>query len=141
MRKVINGYLFFALILAVLFTGFASTAQAEVNVSINFGPPPIVVSAPPEVVMMPGMGIYFVPGISYDVFFYNGYWWAQRGDGWYRSASYNRGWAKSSNIPSNLRRIPKNYRSVYHNQRPIKYEQWKGGHDRGGNNKGRGNKH
>lgn len=128
--------------LAVLFTGFANTAQAEVNVSINFGPPPIVVSAPPEVVMMPGMGVYFVPGISYDVFFYNGYWWSPRGDRWYRSSQYKGPWGvvQRSYVPGNLIRVPKNYRSVYKKERPIKYGEWKG-QGRGNSNKGHGNKH
>ena len=128
------------IILAVLFTGFAGTAQAEVNVSINFGPPPIVVSAPPEVVMMPGMGVYFVPGISYDVFYYNGYWWSPRGNRWYRSSRYKGPWGvvQRSYVPGNLIRVPKNYRIIYKKERPIKYEHWKG---RDNNNKGRGNKH
>ena len=130
----------FVLIFAFLVIGFAGTSQAEINVNINIGPPPIVVAEPPAVVMMPRMGIYFVPGISFDVFFYNGYWWSPRGDRWYRASQYNGPWGivQRSYVPGPLFRVPKNYRSVYKNERPINYGQWKKQYQ--GGNQGRGRK-
>ena len=114
------------LIFAFLVIGFAGTARAEVNVNINVGPP-VFVSEPPEVVYVPSMGFYFVPGISYDVFFYNGYWWSPRGDRWYRAGRYNGSWVivQRSYVPPLFFKMPKNYRAVYKNEHRINYGQWK----------------
>ena len=137
----------YVLIFAFLVIGSAGTAQAEINVNINIGPPPIVVSEPPAVVMMPRMGIYFVPGVSFDVFFYNGYWWSPRGDRWYRASQYNGPWGvvQRNYVPGQLFKVPKNYRVVYKNERPINYKQWKNNYGQpkkqGRKNEGRGRKH
>ncbi|MDD5593996.1 MAG: hypothetical protein PHG97_04605 [Candidatus Margulisbacteria bacterium] len=125
MNKSFFGPLGFILIFTFLVIG--SAVRAEVNVNINIGPPPIVVSEPPAVVMMPQSGIYFVPGYSFDVFFYNGYWWSPRGDRWYRAGQYNGPWGvvQRNYVPAPLFGVPKNYRAVYKNERPINYKQWK----------------
>jgi len=127
MKKSIYGLFGFVLVSAILVVGLSGMAQAEVSVSINIGPPPIVVEAPPELVMIPQTEVYFVPGVSYDVFFYNGYWWSPRGDRWYRSSQYNGSWViiNRGYVPSHLIKVPKNYRVVYQKVRPIKYVQWK----------------
>ena len=48
-----------------------ATATAGVNLgfNVNIGPPPIVIPEPPEVVMVPGSQVYFVPGVAFVVFF------------------------------------------------------------------------
>ena len=144
MKKSLYGFLGFVLMFAFLVLVSAKTAQAEVNVNINIGPPPIVVSEPPEVVMMPQTGIYFVPSASFDVFFYDGYWWSPRGDRWYRANQYKGPWGivQRNYIPAPLFKVPNNYRVVYKKERPINYKQWKNNYgqskNRGGNNKGQG---
>ena len=82
----------FVLIGAMFAFEGAKEASAEVSVNINLGPPPIVVAEPPEVVMVPGSAVFFVPLPDIDVFFYNGYWWSPRGSHWYRSRAYNGPW-------------------------------------------------
>ncbi|MFA4844672.1 MAG: hypothetical protein WC632_06990 [Candidatus Margulisiibacteriota bacterium] len=154
MSKSLGGLFGPVLIFALLVIGLAATAQAEVNVNVNIGPPPIVVSAPPAVVMMPQTGIYFVPGVSFDVFFYNGYWWSPRGDRWYRSSQYRGPWGivQRSYVPGYLFKVPKNYRTVYKNERHINYGEWKNNYGQskkqggqlkgqGRKNEGRGRKH
>jgi hypothetical protein len=127
MNKRFYGLYGFIVASGLLITGLTGIAQAEVNVNINFGPPPVFASEPPEVVMMPGSGIYFVPGMSFDVFFYNGYWWSPRGDRWYRTSHYNGSWepVERRYVPDHLVRVPKNYREVYKKERPVNYGQWK----------------
>ncbi len=112
--------------------GIAEPALADVQVNVNLGPPPIVISAPPAVVMMPGSGVYFVPDVSFDVFFYNGYWWSPRGPHWYHAPNYNGPWAvvEARHVPVAVVRVPKDYRMVYKKEKSIPYGQWKkqGGH-------------
>lgn len=133
MNKSIYSLFGFVLISSFLIIGSTGAAQAELNVNINIGPPPITVSEPPHVVMIPKFGVYFVPGVSYDVFFYNGYWWSPRGDRWYKARQYKGPWGvvQRKHVPGNLFKVPKNYREVYKKEKPINYGQWK-------KNKGRG---
>ncbi|WP_460594173.1 hypothetical protein [Geomonas sp. Red276] len=101
--------------------------------NVNLGPPPIVVAQPPEVVMMPSTGVYFVPGVEFDIFFYNGYWWSPRGDRWYRARAYNGPWRVVSRrgVPGPVYGVPRDYRRVYMHERHIPYGQWRKEH-RGG---------
>jgi len=125
MNKSLCGFFGSVLIFAFLVIGAAGTAKAEVNVNINIGPP-VLVAEPQELVLTP-LGFYYVAGISYDVFFYNGYWWSPRGDRWYRAGQYNGTWVvvQRNYVPGQLFKVPKNYRVIWKNQPHKKYQQWK----------------
>jgi len=107
--------------------GFSEPARAEVGVSINIGPPQIVVSAPPAVVMIPGSQVHFVPDPQIDVFFYGGYWWSPRGDRWYRARAYNGPWGviERGRVPRSVIYVPRDYRARYERERHVPYGQWK----------------
>lgn len=126
--------LFVVIGLAVLLVGLfavvgTNEAAAEVSVSINLGPPPIVVPEPPEVVLVPRSRVYFVPHQDIDVFFYGGFWWSPRGDRWFRARAYNGPWGvvERRRVPAYVTRIPKDYRVRYERERRIPYGQWKKG--------------
>ena len=129
MRKSIYGVLGLAVLLGALFALRATkeAAAVDVRVNINLGPPPIVVAEPPEVVMIPGSRVYFVPDPKIDVFFYSGYWWSPRGDRWYRARAYNGPWGivKQRYVPAPVYQVPRNYRVVYEREQHIPYGQWK----------------
>jgi hypothetical protein len=107
--------------------GFSEPAQPEVSVNINLGPPPIVVSAPPEVVVIPGTQVHFVPDPQIDVFFYGGYWWSPRGERWYRARAYNGPWGviERHRVPRAVIYVPRDYRVRYERERHVPYGQWK----------------
>ena len=113
-------------------SGFSEPARAEVSVNINLGPPPIVVAAPPEVVMIPGSQVHFVPDPQIDVFFYGGYWWSPRGDRWYRARAYNGPWGviERGRVPRAVIYVPRDYRARYERERHVPYGQWKKEHAR-----------
>jgi hypothetical protein len=115
------------LLAALLVSAPVLDAGGEVRVNVNLGPPPIVVAQPPEVVMVPGSDVYFVPDVDYDVFFYNGFWWSPRGDRWYRARAYNGPWRVVARrvIPPPLFRVPRDYRRVYLRERHVPYGQWR----------------
>jgi hypothetical protein len=113
-----------------------ASAGVDVGVSINIGAPPIVVAEPPEVVLVPRSQVYFVPGLEFDVFFHNGFWWSPRGDRWYRSRAYSGPWniVERRFVPGPVFRVPRDYRTIYGRERHIPYGQWKrerARHDRG----------
>ena len=107
--------------------GFPGPARAEVSVNINLGPPPIVVSAPPALVMIPGSQVHFVPDPHIDVFFYNGYWWSPRGEQWYRAREYRGPWnvIEYRKVPPAVVYMPRDYRARYERERHVPYGQWK----------------
>lgn len=106
--------------------GFSEPARAEVSVSVNLGPPPIVMSAPPEVVMIPQSRVHFVPAPDIDVFFYDGYWWSPRGERWYRARAYNGPWGviERQRVPRAVMYVPKDYRTRYERERHVPYGKW-----------------
>ena len=110
-----------------------AAARVDVGVSVNIGPPPIVVAEPPEVVLVPRTQVYFVPSLEFDVFFYNGYWWSPRGERWYRARAYNGPWriVERRFVPGPVFRVPRDYRSIYMRERHIPYREWRERHGRG----------
>jgi len=112
--------------------GFSEPARAEVSVSINIGPPPIVVAEPPTVVLVPQSKVYFVPDPQVDVFFYGGYWWSPRGERWYRAQAYKGPWVvmERTRVPRAVIYMPRDYRARYDRERHIPYGQWKKEHGR-----------
>jgi hypothetical protein len=112
--------------------GFATPASAGVNVNINLGPPPIVAAEPPDLVMVPQTGVFFVPDRQLEVFFYGGYWWSLRGATWYRARAYNGPWGVIArpHVPRALIYMPRDYRGRYERERRIPYGQWKREHSR-----------
>lgn len=101
--------------------GFSGSGSAGVDINIGIAlPPPVVVSAPPELVVIPGTYVYVAPDVSVDVFFYQGYWWRPWKGHWYRSHTYREGWVVYKNPPSVLVGIPPGWRVDYKNHH------WKG---------------
>jgi hypothetical protein len=136
MRKIIVTVTGPALLLgALLACGVATEARADVRVGvgINLGPPPIVVAEPPAVVLVPGSQVYFVPGLEFDVFFSNGYWWSPRGDRWYRARAYNGPWRTVERrfVPRSVIHVPHDYRRAYGRERHIPYREWREHRGRG----------
>ena len=148
---------FFTALAVLALTGFVATAapvHAGTNVNVNLGipaavvvaPQPVHVEQPPEMVVIPQSNVYFAPGVSVDLFFYDNRWWNRRGDRWYRASGYNGPWVAVGprHVPAPVYRVPPNYRTVYAHQKPMPYGQWKKAHGvHGGKHKGNmhGNKH
>ena len=108
-------------------------ARSGVEVNINLGPPPIVVAEPPEMVLIPGSEVYFVPQSDVDIFFYNGFWWCPRGHRWYRARAYNGPWGLVERrlVPVPVIRVPGDFRSRFEHERHIPYGEWKRRGERG----------
>ena len=73
--------LLFGTMLMGLVTIVSVPTMAEVAINVNIPlPPPIVFNAPPDVVVLPDTpDVYACPGISVDLFFYDGWWICQWG--------------------------------------------------------------
>ena len=136
------------------FVANAASVYAGANVNVNVGipigvavaPAPVVVAPqqvyveqPPDMVVIPRSNVYFAPGVSVDLFFYNNRWWNRRGDRWYRANAYNGPWAAVGprHVPPPVYRVPADYRTVYVHEKRIPYGQWKKSHgEHGGKHEG-----
>ena len=79
-----------------------------------YGPPPIVFEEPPDVIVIPDTdGVYVVPDMNVDLFFWNGWWWRSWDNRWYHSQYYNRGWYYYSGIPSFYFDVDPGWRGYY----------------------------
>ena len=124
--RIIGLAIFFG---AFLICGVPHEAIAGVNlgINLNIGPPPIVAPEPPAMVMVPGTQVYFVPGVQFDVFFCNGFWWSPRGDRWYRAQAYNGPWQIIGHrfVPGPVLHVPHDYRRIYARERHIPFHEWR----------------
>ncbi|HZV82485.1 MAG TPA: hypothetical protein VFF53_10005 [Geobacteraceae bacterium] len=97
---------------AMLGLPLAQSASAEVNVNVNVGvpvipvPPPLVLSAPPEFIMPPALGVYVAVGVPHDLFYLGGTYYLYRDNGWYRGQYYNGPWNRVERryLPPGLRK-------------------------------------
>mgnify|MGYP000882778056 CR=1 FL=1 len=116
MNKLLLGKILLALIFVMPTSASAMGGRVDVGVSIPL-PPGIVFSAPPEMVVIPETYVYVVPDVDVDIFFYGGWWWRPWEGRWYRSQSYNSGWAHYQSVPSFYREIPSGWRNDYRQRR------------------------
>jgi hypothetical protein len=130
----------FAVLAVLILSGLPDSASADFNVNVNIGPPPVVVAEPAAVVLIPSIGVYFVPDGDVDLFFYAGFWWSPRADRWYRSRGYNGPWVvvKRRIVPVEVVRVPRDYRVRYVKAKHVPYGQWKKNHHRKSDDNGRG---
>ncbi len=95
---------------------FPISTIAEVSVGVGISLPPIVISGPPEVIVLPDTdGVYVCPTIEVDLFFWQGWWWRPYGGGWYRSPYYDRDWVYYPGVPSFYFGVDPYWRTYYHN--------------------------
>jgi len=94
------------------------TASASTQVYFGFKigtvnappPPPVVFRSSPTAVIVPGTEVYVVndPGLSYDVFRYNVYWYTCRDGYWYRCRSHRGPFTvvDARNVPREVLTLP-----------------------------------
>ncbi|HJW08719.1 MAG TPA: hypothetical protein VJ483_03745 [Holophagaceae bacterium] len=117
-----------------------STAHAQVSLHIDIGLP----LAPPLVEIQPGIRV--VEGFDDEVFFYNGWYWCRRPDGWYRARSPRSpfGFIDRRRVPRSLVRVPEGrYRNWHrdegrHEGREERREEGRGHGEHGGHGRGEG---
>lgn len=143
MKRLSPSAIVFAVLAFLVLSGRPDSAPAEVNLNINIGPPPVVVAEPAEVVLIPGIEVYFVPNGDVDLFFHAGFWWSSRGDRWYRSRVYNGPWVVVERriVPAKVVRVPRDYRVRYGKAKRVPYGQWKKAHHRKAHDNGRHGDH
>lgn len=123
-----GGAMVAALLGVALFAAFGTgPAAAGVNVNVNIGPPAVVVAAPPEVVAVPNSMVYFAPGVSAELLFFEGFWWTPKEGRWFRARGYDGPWTivGPRHVPREIGHLPPGYRGTYGRGEHIPYGQLK----------------
>ena len=126
-------------------TGFVSEGHArgpEIGIGIGIGipvpvMPTIVVSGPPELVVVPGTNVYVAPDVEGDILFYQGFWWRLYDGRWYRSPYYDRGWVymDRGRVPRSFYGYHPGFRHEYRGYQRVHYNDvhrnWNNRHQEG----------
>jgi hypothetical protein len=90
-------------------------ARSEVNISLSVPlPPPLVIPAPPAVVLIPRTRVYRAPEIEVDLLSYRGWWYRPHEGHWFRARSYQGPWVyiRPPKVPQALLALPSDYRQI-----------------------------
>ena len=90
-----------------------SPAVAQVSVELNLPGVTLGINQPsyPELVLVPGMPVYYAPGSDLNYFFYDGAYWVYQGDSWYASSWFDGPWylVDPQAVPLFVLRVPVRY--------------------------------
>ncbi len=106
---------FFVAACALVLMPAAAHAGPNVNVNIGVpGPPPVVVAAPPQLMVVPGSRVYYAPDLSVDFFSYGGRYYTVHDGGWFVARSYHGPWTfvAVERVPRPVRVLPVAYYRV-----------------------------
>ena len=116
MRRVSNWMACLGCALALSSPTSSASARTSVSVDLHFGDryrgPDVVFYDEPDVVVVPGTRVYYVPDYDYDVYRCGRYWYYNYDDGWYRSRSYRGPWIYVGyrSVPRQIGYMPYRYR-------------------------------
>ncbi len=100
----------------------AAPAEAQISLHIDIGLP----AAPPLVAVAPRVQV--VEGFGDEVFFYGGWYWCRRPDGWFRARTPRERFAfvEVRRVPRDLVRLPPGrYRNWHREERREERREWR----------------
>lgn len=92
-------------------------AGAGVNVGINVGipaPPPLVLPAPPRVVVVPNSPVSYAPGVGFNLFVYGGQYYTFHDGAWFYAGSHSGPWVfiPTERVPRPVIGVPAKYYKI-----------------------------
>jgi hypothetical protein len=97
----------------MLFSGAAATAS-DVKIDIGLGVPPLVLTAPPQLVVVPGTPVYYAPDVAANLFFYKGRYYTVANGVWSMAPAYGGPWAviQVGQVPAPVVAVPVAYYKI-----------------------------
>jgi hypothetical protein len=91
--------------------GLVAPAKVYPAISIDLG---INLGAPPSLVLVPGLPVYYAPTLPYNYFFYGQAYYTFVNAQWYSAPSYNGPWTVTpvARLPAPLLSVPVQYYKV-----------------------------
>jgi hypothetical protein len=98
---------------AMLCAGTSANAQ-DVKIDIGIGVPPIVLTAPPQLVAVPGTPVYYAPDVQANLFVYKGRYYSVVNDVWSMAPASNGPWAviQLGQVPRPVLAVPVEYYNI-----------------------------
>lgn len=93
---------------------YALAASAQVSVSVNVLPPPLIFPAPPRVVVVPNTPVYYVPDTTYNVFVYEKHYYSFHEGSWFVAQTHGGPWVfvPVERVPRPVVAVPVRYYKV-----------------------------
>jgi hypothetical protein len=113
MPRQLPRVLMVAAAVAMLFSGASATAS-DVKINIGLGVPPLVLTAPPQLVVVPGTPVYYAPDVSANLFFYKGRYYTVANGVWAMAPAYTGPWAviQIGQVPAPVVAVPAEYYKI-----------------------------
>jgi hypothetical protein len=91
--------------------GLAAPTTAHPTIGINLG---INLGAPPPLVTIPGLPVYYAPTLPYNYFLYGDAYYAFMNEHWYYAPAYNGPWTliQITRVPPPILSVPVQYYKV-----------------------------
>lgn len=102
----------------MIFMAAASATASDINIDIGLGiphiQPPIVLTAPPQLLVVPGTSVYYAPEMPANYFFYKGRYYTAVNNIWSMAPAYNGPWAviRIGQVPAPILSVPVEYYKV-----------------------------
>jgi hypothetical protein len=92
----------------------AVPADADVNIGINVGPPPIVLATPPALVVVPGTAVSYAPAVDFNLFVFGGRYYSLHGGAWFHASTSRGPWTviATEQVPAPVRAVPVGYYKI-----------------------------
>jgi hypothetical protein len=113
MPRILPRMVLLAAAAAMLFLGASATAS-DVKINIGLGVPPIVLTAPPQLVVVPGTPVYYAPDVSANLFFYKGRYYTVANSVWSMAPAYGGPWTviQIGQVPAPVVAVPVEYYKI-----------------------------
>lgn len=116
--------LFLLLPLWLIAASNTHAANVDVGVNVNIGIPGIVITSPPEFLLIPALGLHISIGTPYDLFYLDGHYYHYNQNRWYRSRHYQGPWVFVDRGHLPKRMLKHEYREML-NSRDREYQEYK----------------
>jgi hypothetical protein len=96
----------------------ASAAASDIRIDIGLGipsvRPPVVITAPPQLIVVPGTSVYYAPEMPANYFFYKGRYYTVVNGVWSTAPVYNGPWAviQIGQVPPPVLSVPVEYYKI-----------------------------
>jgi hypothetical protein len=93
------------------------THAGDVSVGVNIGvpvPPPVVIAAPPQVVIVPGSPVSYAPGVGFNLFVYRGRYYRFHEGHWFMATAHGAPWTfvLRDKVPQPVLAVPVTYYKI-----------------------------
>jgi hypothetical protein len=96
----------------------AAVAGQDVSINIGIGTPPVLapvmVTRPPQLVVVPGSSVYYAPTLPVNYFFYAGQYYTFAKGQWFVASAYNGPWVVLAvgQVPAPILGVPVEYYKI-----------------------------